>query len=65
MNYEVQQMTLKEKFDLGVQDPEFSQVMYKVVRVSSGRVVDFLIFNKNVAQEVAETFQAEEDYEID
>lgn len=65
MNYVVQQMTLKEKFDLGVQDPEFSQVMYKVVRVSSGRVVDYLISNKNVAQEVAETFQAEEDYDID
>lgn len=64
MNYEVQQMTLKEKFDLGVQDPEFSQVMYKVVRVSSGRVVDFLISNKSVAQEVADTFQAEEDYDL-
>ncbi len=56
MDYEVKQMTLKEKFDLGVQDPEFSQVMYKVVHVSSGRVVDFLIPNKNIAQEIAETF---------
>ena len=65
MNYEVKQMTLKEKFDLGVQDPEFSQVMYKVVRVSSGRVVDYMIHSKKLAQEIAETFQAEEDYEID
>ena len=54
--YKVQQMTLKEKYDLGVQDPEFGQVMYKVVRVASGRVVDYLIYSKALAMEIAEEF---------
>ena len=63
LNFKVEQMTLNEKYELGVQDPEFSQTMYKVVRVSSGKVVDFLIYSEAEAVDSANYFQFMEDFD--